>query len=150
MPRRFDHHEVPEMRRKTHSQACAWRKTISTQTRMPRARLAAGKTATDSNEIPQGPTELVVEPCSNFAVASCKSQFNSGQNASNRGLWNQWVNIAESEVFKLRQPSNLFPKPSIGSSTLPGPLSLCQYHKGLCVTATTGVVCGAITAVKLQ
>jgi hypothetical protein len=26
---------------------------------MPRARLAAGKTATDSNEISQGPTELV-------------------------------------------------------------------------------------------
>jgi hypothetical protein len=26
---------------------------------MPRARLAAGKTAVDSNEIPQGPAELV-------------------------------------------------------------------------------------------
>ena len=59
LTRRFDHDEVPEMRRKTHTQACARRKAISAQTRMLRARVAAGKTATDSNEIPQGPTELV-------------------------------------------------------------------------------------------
>jgi hypothetical protein len=56
---RFDLDEVPEMRRKTDSQACARRRAIPAQTRMPRAQLAAEKTATDSNEIPQGPTELV-------------------------------------------------------------------------------------------
>lgn len=58
----FDPDEVPEMRRTTHCQACARRKAISAQTRMSRARLAARSTATDSNEIPQGPTELVRAP----------------------------------------------------------------------------------------
>jgi hypothetical protein len=61
----FDPDEMPEMRRETHSQACARRKAISAQTRMSRARLAARRAATDSNEIPQGPTELVGAPFGN-------------------------------------------------------------------------------------
>jgi len=45
--------------REAHSQARARRYAISAQTRMPRTRLAAGKTTADSNEVPQRPTELV-------------------------------------------------------------------------------------------
>jgi hypothetical protein len=108
LTRRFDHDEVPEMRRKTHSQACARRKAISTQARMPRPRLAAGKTASDSNEIPQGPSELVGESCSIFVVVIGSERFNSSGNGSNRGHWNVLTDIVESKVFRTLQQSSLF------------------------------------------
>jgi hypothetical protein len=58
-PKGFGYDEVREMWCNSSGQACARCKAISAQTRMPRARLAAGKIATYSDAVSQRSSELV-------------------------------------------------------------------------------------------
>jgi hypothetical protein len=58
----FGYGEVRKMREvrcRTRGQACSRREAISAQARVPRARLATGKAATDTHEVSQRPPQLV-------------------------------------------------------------------------------------------
>ena len=51
---------MPEVRSNTCNQACAGRKEVSPATGVPRARVAAGEAAADSNAVSQRSAQLVI------------------------------------------------------------------------------------------